>query len=313
MAAGTTQPWPGVSVLIAAYQAEKFIHRAVDSALAQTVPITEVLVIDDASTDGTTERVRQLATRDSRIRLIELTRNGGPSAARNAGLDLAAGDWIAVLDADDAFTPDRLERMLPYAIASGADIVVDNFRYYYPAEQRAGTPVLNEHAPDALIPFAEFLARARPFGPEADWGLLKPVFRKSFLNQHQIRYPVRSRHGEDFLLLFEAFANGARYAVHRHPGYLYTSRTSGLSRTVCDYDSMFRHTLDLLNDPRISGNQLVLQRLRERAAAVRRLAAELDFARYKGEHDYGAIMRRIVLDGAFRKTVARKVAHRFFQ
>jgi succinoglycan biosynthesis protein ExoO len=143
--------------------------------------------------------------------------------------------------------------------------------------------------------------------------LLKPIFRQAFLNQHRIRYPVRSRHGEDFLLLFEAFVNGARYALHRKPGYLYTSRTSGLSRTVCDYDSMFRHTLELLDDPRIAGDRLVLQRLRERASALRRLSAELDFAKYKGEHDYAAIVRRIVLDGAFCKTVARRLAHRLFQ
>lgn len=301
---------PAVSVLIATYQAEAFVHRAIESALSQTLPVAEVLVVDDASTDGTPERVRRLARLDGRIRLIELSRNGGPSTARNAGLDAACGEWIAVLDADDAFTPSRLEQMLGYGLATRADIVVDNFRYYYPSEGRIGTPVLNEHAPDALIPFAEFLARARPFGPEADWGLLKPVFRRSFLNEHRIRYPVRSRHGEDFLLLFECFVQGARYALHRVPGYLYTSRTSGLSRTVCDYDSMFRHTLELLQDPRIAGDRMVLQRLRERASAVRRLAAEVDFAKYKGAHDYAAILRRILLDGGFRKTVARKFARR---
>src|SRR5713101_7940146 len=112
------------SVLIAANNTQTVVQHAMQSEPEQTVPVLEVLIVDDASTDGTVGVVKELAAADGRIRLVSLPQNGGPSVARNAGLDLARGQWIVVLDADDAMLPDRLAGMLKVAAASEADIVV---------------------------------------------------------------------------------------------------------------------------------------------------------------------------------------------
>src|SRR5579859_6471888 len=98
-----------VTVLIPAYNAGPFLHRAVGSALDQTHPPLEVIVVDDGSTDDTADVAQRLALADPRVRVIRLPENGGPAKARNAGLDLARGEWVAVLDADDAYMHARLE------------------------------------------------------------------------------------------------------------------------------------------------------------------------------------------------------------
>lgn len=102
-----------VSIIIAAYNVADYVAEAVDSALAQTWPNTEVVVVDDASTDGTF----QVLTRyESKIKLIHLDVNAGSARARNVGIESAAGEFIAILDADDVFMPERVERMVGYLI-----------------------------------------------------------------------------------------------------------------------------------------------------------------------------------------------------
>lgn len=96
-------------MIVPAYNASKTVGRAVNSVLAQTFSDLELIVINDGSTDSTAEVVR--SRRDERARCITIV-NGGVAGARNRGLDLASGDFIAFLDADDAWRPEKLERQL---------------------------------------------------------------------------------------------------------------------------------------------------------------------------------------------------------
>ena len=95
---------PTFSVIIAAYNAERTIGRAIESVLSQTCPAHQVVVVDDGSTDDTAKVIAGFG--DSVIYYFQ--ENAGVSAARNAGVDLADGDWLAFLDADDWYYPDRL-------------------------------------------------------------------------------------------------------------------------------------------------------------------------------------------------------------
>lgn len=99
---------PTVSVVIPAYRAATFIGRAVDSVLGQTSPPSEVLVIDDGSPDDIAGALRPYGNRVTLIRKP----NGGAASARNLGIDRASGDYIAFLDADDYWAPEKLERQL---------------------------------------------------------------------------------------------------------------------------------------------------------------------------------------------------------
>lgn len=100
-----------VSVIIPAYNAEQFIAHTLDSVLAQTYAHYEVLVIDDGSQDGTANIVRRYAEKDDRIRLFQQP-NSGVAAARNLGIELSNGEFIAPLDADDIWYPGNLEKQI---------------------------------------------------------------------------------------------------------------------------------------------------------------------------------------------------------
>ncbi len=102
---------PTISVIIPAYNAASYVLRAIESALAQTYPALEILVIDDGSSDATAELVAPLPPP---VRLLR-KENGGPATARNLGASQAHGDWLALLDADDVWYPDKLRQQLCYA------------------------------------------------------------------------------------------------------------------------------------------------------------------------------------------------------
>ncbi|MGB4428312.1 MAG: glycosyltransferase family 2 protein [Thermacetogeniaceae bacterium] len=99
-----------VSVIIPAFNAEKYIKDAIFSVLNQTYPYFEIIVVDDASTDNTAEVVRSI--KDERVQLIQHIENMGPGGARNTGIEVAKGIWFAELDADDQWLPSRLETLL---------------------------------------------------------------------------------------------------------------------------------------------------------------------------------------------------------
>ena len=97
-----------ISVIIPAWNAQRHIARAIRSVLAQTRPADEIIVVDDGSTDGTADTVRAFGSKVSLITQL----NGGVSVARNTGIAAATGEWIAFLDADDEWLPDKLRLQL---------------------------------------------------------------------------------------------------------------------------------------------------------------------------------------------------------
>ena len=109
---------PAVSVIVPAHDRRPLVLDAVASALGQTFADLEVVVVDDGSTDGTREAVAALG--DPRVRLISLQRCGRVGMVRNAGVEAAEGEWLALLDSDDLWYPDRLRVQLASLVESSA-------------------------------------------------------------------------------------------------------------------------------------------------------------------------------------------------
>lgn len=107
---------PLVSVITPAYNAERFIAETIESVLAQTYSNWEMIIVDDSSTDRTVEIVQTYVDRDERIKLHQLEKNSGSGIARNRAMDLAKGRFIAFLDSDDLWMPEKLERQIKFML-----------------------------------------------------------------------------------------------------------------------------------------------------------------------------------------------------
>lgn len=112
-----------VSLIIPAFNAEKFLAQCLESIQRQTYEAWEAIVVDDGSTDSTAGIATRMAQADKRIRIWR-RKNGGPSAARNSGIAAAKGRWLAFVDADDELHPMFIERMLEAARTARADMAV---------------------------------------------------------------------------------------------------------------------------------------------------------------------------------------------
>lgn len=117
-----------ISVVMPNYNGRRFVEQAIDSVLNQTYQNFELIVVDDCSNDDSLSLIEHKAQSDNRIRVIALEHNAGVANARNVGIKEAKGEYIALLDNDDLWTEDKLERQLALA-QKGADIVYCSYDF----------------------------------------------------------------------------------------------------------------------------------------------------------------------------------------
>jgi teichuronic acid biosynthesis glycosyltransferase TuaG len=117
-----------VSIIMPAYKAAAVISESIQSVVDQTYQQWELIITDDRSPDNTVEVVTSWCKRDGRIKLIEAPANGGPAAARNLSLGQARGRWIAFLDSDDLWLPQKLEIQLKFHLQQQAKVSYTEFR-----------------------------------------------------------------------------------------------------------------------------------------------------------------------------------------
>ena len=147
---------PLVSVIVPAFNAAAYLGAALDSLRAQTVRDLEIIVIDDGSSDETAAIARGHAAADPRVRVISHEKpSGRPASARNAGLRVARGKYIALLDADDTCIPTRVETQLRAMELTGSGFAFADVQRFY-----AGTGTL---APGGTLALAGFVERAAPY------------------------------------------------------------------------------------------------------------------------------------------------------
>lgn len=124
-----------VSVIVPIYQVEAYLERCLDSILAQTFTDFELILVNDGTKDGCPAIMQTYAKRDARIRQVH-KENGGLSSARNAGLDVARGEYIAFIDSDDYAAPTWLDDIVRAADESGAEQVLYNYRVVLDGEEK---------------------------------------------------------------------------------------------------------------------------------------------------------------------------------
>ena len=147
-----------ISVIVPVYNVRPYLAEALDSVLNQTYRNIEILIIDDGSTDGSSELCDAYARKDTRIRVVH-QKHGGVSAARNTGFDLMSGDLVASLDSDDAFRPDMLSRMLTAMKENDADIVVCKYGLHNTEGKMHPDASVDDHAMSVFPPEGSYSKR----------------------------------------------------------------------------------------------------------------------------------------------------------
>jgi glycosyltransferase involved in cell wall biosynthesis len=107
-------PKKEVSIITPSYKSERFISQTIESVLAQTYQNWEMIIVDDVSPDNSNKIIEEYIKQDSRIKLIKLEKNSGPAIARNRAIEEAQGRYIAFLDADDLWMPEKLEKQIKF-------------------------------------------------------------------------------------------------------------------------------------------------------------------------------------------------------
>lgn len=188
IAAGTG---PSVSCVVPVYNGEAFLEEAVASALDQTRSPLEVILVDDGSTDATPEVAARLG---SRVRYVR-QENAGPAAARNRGIELACGDLVSFLDADDLWHPEKLERQVArFAAQPQLELLLTHFKNFWVAELAEEETRFKDHP----------LARARP-----GYTALTMLVRREVFNRIG-RFDAATRHRDVAAWLMLATHAGIR-------------------------------------------------------------------------------------------------------
>jgi succinoglycan biosynthesis protein ExoO len=290
-----------ISVIMAAYNSAPYIERAILSVQNQTHSDWELIIIDDCSTDFTADLIGELSKNDERIIYHRQDKNKGPAAARNRGLSEASGEWFTILDADDAFKPDRLKRMLDAAILNDAHFVADNQIFYNFDDGIEAGSVFSVNQKLKTLSFEDLLHSEYP--KQYRLGYMKPLIWRSILKSHNIRYEEDLRYAEDFTLYAEFILTGSKCILMPEPLYIYTTQRSKTSGQLSPAShTVFTPTTKIDIADRLAkkyGSVLTTSQsaaLRKYRNYVKTYAAAHFMSRLKGERRFGKLIRSLVIN-----------------
>lgn len=221
---------PAFSVIVPVYNAEKNLHRCLESLRHQRFSNFEVLMIENGSADKSNAICREYATRDNRFVLHTLSQNCGPSIARNTGLEYAKGQWIAFVDSDDYVTPDYLQQLQAAFLENDADVVFFGYRKVTTEEKELAHCIPQVADAASSYDILTDLARQDLFG----YTWIK-AFHANAIGD--TRFPEKLNLLEDEVFACEVLSKGGRVAVLPEPLYYYVIGNSGslMGRTHQDY------------------------------------------------------------------------------
>lgn len=233
-----------ISVIVPIYQSERYIGRCVDSILSQDYTDFELLLIDDGSTDASGAICQEYADRDSRVKVLHRM-NGGLSAARNSGIDMAQGKWITFIDSDDAIAQSTFSENMRI-LESDQDIDI----LEYPILEHAGSPKesLLEFNPEYMVEGKDvFLDWISSQGYRHCYACNKFFNSHLFKDDPSMRFPV----GENFedISLFIRLIKICKSIYYSNRGrYIYYLNCNGITNTYsyCNMEPLIRNNFHLL-------------------------------------------------------------------
>ena len=207
-------PGPKVSVVMAVYNSEKYLKKALASVFSQTLREIEIICVDDGSADASLSILEEAAKSEPRMKILRHTEpTDGAGAARNLGMAAATGTYLSILDADDFFEPDMLEKAYARAEEKRADIVLYDSWLYEDGSGRdeiVGWILLRDNLPDQDVFSAkENAAHIFQMGLGSAWHCF---FRRDFVEHENLQFES-IHHADDLGFVYLAFACAKRITV----------------------------------------------------------------------------------------------------
>jgi teichuronic acid biosynthesis glycosyltransferase TuaG len=210
---------PLVSIITPVYNAAPWLPETLNTVRAQTLTDWEQILVDDGSTDNSVAMIEAAAREDSRFRLLRTPRNGGPSAARNLALEAASGRFVAFLDADDLWLPEKLSRSVEWITGQNYPFIYHDYRHMSQDGSQVG----------ALITAPEVLDMRTLHTRRGHGGCLSMVIDR--VQVSGFRFPANYRYlHEDFCGWLSLVKQG--HVGHRLPADLGRYRLSTTSRSA---------------------------------------------------------------------------------
>lgn len=214
---------PKISVIVPVYNTEKYLHRCIDSILAQTFTDFELLLIDDGSKDNSGAICDEYAAKDQRVRVFH-KENGGVSSARNLGLDNAQGEWITFVDSDDWIEPILIESCVT-VIRKKHNI--DVIRYGYYEEESLNKRIIrcSSNENDIIFSLNTFFEKCDNY---CYWGFVwNTAFRRDLIRE--LRFDENINYCEDHIFTYEYMIRCKTMRFLSLPLYHYQTFSQGLS------------------------------------------------------------------------------------
>ena len=216
-----------VSIVVPAYNVEKYINNCINSVIAQTHSEIEVLVVNDASTDRTLDEVSELVKKDARVRVIDLENNVGVHAARAKGIHEAKGQFIGFVDGDDNVAPEMVEVLLNSAIANNAEISICGAVRVSESGEKLGNKVRFTRSLVQNSNILEDFCSLR-FGSGVLWNKL---YKAGLIKKHgEIILDRKVDASEDYIVNVGCFSEASCVAIVKENLYYYLLRAESASQ-----------------------------------------------------------------------------------
>lgn len=215
-----------ISVIVPVYNVEKYISECIQSILAQTYKDIELILVNDGSSDQSGEICDGFANKNNRVKVIHIE-NSGPSAARNTGIEIATGEYIAFVDADDTIEPNMYEILLNQSLIHNADIVVCPFKTFNLVNNTTSvSSVWNDvYCNIDKRKIEKYLIPS--ILNNTTYSLISvfnKLYRKTLFDSNGIRFDIEKSHSEDVRLNFTLLTKISNLVFVEQPFYNYFIR-----------------------------------------------------------------------------------------
>lgn len=233
---------PLVSVIVPVYNAERYIRKTITSVLDQSYSRIEIILVDDGSTDHSSQIIAKLANSRSKqsLKVFHIT-NSGVSHARNYGIAHSNGDYIMFLDSDDWIEPFAIERLVSLILSYKGDLVIGNYERFYENEKREPTCHYISEKPIGILESEKhlvslFLSPDTSLRAVSVWGKL---YKREIIREHGVQFPEEISYEEDCCFNVQYYRYAERTILCNDIIYHYRQRQSSLSKTFKRNDFHF--------------------------------------------------------------------------